>query len=179
MRGLLSLLLLGMAVLVVQGTLATFLPVYLLPDLVFLVVVGAAIAMGGVEGLAAAALLGWAMDLVSGALLGQHALLLALAYTTTRIANLQLNLLRALPRVAFVAGLSLAYDLGHAGLGHLFAGATAPGWTFAGHALTHAAANALCAPAGLLAVQQTAALLSRDEEGGRRTLRVEPRGRVL
>lgn len=179
MRRLLGLLALGMAVLVVQGTVATFLPVHVLPDLVFLLVVGAAIAVGGVEGLAAAALLGWAMDLLSGALLGQHALLLVLAYAATRIANLQLNLLRALPRVAFVAGLSLAYDLSHAGLAHLFAGAPVPGATFLGHALIHAVANALCAPAGLLAVQQVAALLSSDEEGGRRTLRVEPRGRVL
>jgi rod shape-determining protein MreD len=178
-RRLLGLLALGMAVLMLQGTLATFLPVRLLPDLVFLVVVGAAIAVGGLEGLAAAALLGWAMDLLSGALLGQHALLLALAYAATRVANLQLNLLRALPRVAFVAGLSLAYDGGHAALASLFAGAPAPGWAFVGDALIHALANALCAPAGLLAVQQMAALLSGDEEGGRRSLRVEPRGRVL
>lgn len=179
MRRLVGLLALGFAVLVVQGTLATFLPVHLLPDLVFLVVVGAAVVVGGVEGLAAAAVLGWAMDVVSGSLLGQHALLLALAYAATRIANLQLNLLRALPRVAFVAALSIAYDLAHAGLAHWIAGAPAPGWTFAGHALIHAAANALCAPAGLLAVQQVVGLLSGEEERGRRTLRVEPRGRVL
>lgn len=179
MKRMMGLLALGMAVLVLQGTLATFLPVHLLPDMVFLVVVGAAVVVGGVEGLAAAALLGWMMDVVSGALLGQHALLLALAYAGTRFANLQLNLLRALPRVAFVAGLSLAYDLSHAGLAHWFAGVPAPGWTFVGRALVHAAANALCAPAGLLAVQQVVGMLSRDEEGGRRTLRVEPRGRVL
>lgn len=179
MRRLLGLLALGLAVLVVQGTLATFMPIHLLPDMVFLVVVGAAIAVGGMEGLAAAALLGWSMDLVSGALTGQHALLLSLAYTATRVANLQLNLLRALPRLSFVAGLSLAYDLGHALLAQGFAGAPAPGWTFLGHALFHAVANALCAPLGLLAVQQVAVLLSGDEEGGRRTLRVETRGRVL
>lgn len=179
MRKLLGLLALGVAALLVQGTLATFLPVYLLPDLVFLVVVGAAVAVGGVEGLAAAALLGWTADLLSGALLGQHALLLSLAYAATRIANLKLNLLRALPRVAFVAGLSLAYDLGHVGLGHLFAGVPGPGLAFAGQALMHAVANALCAPAGLLGVQQISALLSGDEEGGRRSLRVEPRGRML
>jgi len=93
--------------------------------------------------------------------------------------NLQLNLLRALPRIAFVAGLSLAYDVSHAALAHWFAGVAAPGWTFASHALLHATANALCAPAGLLAVQQLVGLLSGDEEGGRRSLRVEPRGRTL
>lgn len=179
MRRLLGLVVLGLALLMVQGTLATFLPVYLLPDLVFLVVVGAAVAVGGMEGLAAAAVLGWCMDLLTGALLGQHALLLALAYTATRVANLQLNLLRALPRVAFVAGLSLTYDLCHAGLSNLFRDAPAPDWVFLGYALVHAAANALCAPAGLWAVQQLAALLSGDEESGRRSLRVEPRGRVI
>jgi rod shape-determining protein MreD len=178
-RRLLGLVALGLALLMVQGTLATFLPVHLLPDLVFLVVVGAAVTVGGMEGLAAAAVLGWCADLLSGALLGQHALLLALAYAATRVANLQLNLLRALPRVAFVAGLSLAYDVSHAALGNLFRAAPGPDWTFAGYALTHAAANALCAPAGLWAVQQLATLLSGDEETGRRSLRVEPRGRMV
>ena len=179
MRQLVGVVAVGAAALLLQGTLATFVPVHLLPDGVFLVVVAAAVVLGGARGLAAAALLGWAMDLLSGALLGQHVLILVLAYGATRVANLQLNLLRALPRATLVAGLSLACDLGHAGLGRWLGGAPAPGLGFLGDALVHAAVNALVAPLALLAVQQVAKLLAREEEGGRRTLRVEPRGGTL
>jgi rod shape-determining protein MreD len=174
-----GLLVLGLAALLVQGTLATFAPVFALPDLVFLTVVGVAIAAGGAEGLLVSAALGYAMDLLTGALLGQHALLLVTAYAVTRVANLRLNLMRPVPRVAFIAALTLAYDLGHAGLARLMSGAADIDWNFARNLLVHAAVNAACAPMGVALVQRAAALLAGEEEGARMRLHVEPRRREV
>lgn len=180
MRGVPVLVLLGLFALQVQGTLATFLPSVFIPDFVFLTVVGTAIAVGGASGLLVAALLGYAMDVLGGALLGQNALLLAFAYAATRIANLRLNLLRSVPRAVLVALLTLAYGLGHAGISRLFGGAPVDfGWTRLGELLLQAALNALCAPLAVAGVQRVSEFLASDDEPARRSLRVEPRGRVL
>lgn len=179
MRRPVGLLAVGLAVLLVQGALATFAPPFAAPDLLFLVAVGTAVAVGGAEGLVVAALLGYAMDLLTGALLGQHALLLVMAYGATRVASLQLNLLRAAPLVVFIAVLTLCYDLGHAGLTRLMRGSVGLEWSDLGHVAVHALVNAVFARPAVGAVQRCAALLAGDEEAGRRTLRVEARGRRI
>ena len=97
-----ALLGLGLLALLVQCTLATFAQGFWLPDLVFLDAGGLAVVVGGVEALVVAATLGYAADLFSGSLLGEHALLLVLVCGATRVASLQLHLARSVPRVAFV-----------------------------------------------------------------------------
>ena len=179
MRRPLGLLVLGLAVLLLQGTLATFAPPFAVPDLLFLVVVGTAVAVGGAEGFLVSALLGYAMDLLTGALLGQHALLLVTAYAATRVANLQLNLMRAAPQVVFVAGLTLGYDLAHAGVTRLMSGAVGLEWADLRNVAVHAAVNALFARAAVAGVQRCAALLAGDEEAARRSLRVAARARRI
>ncbi len=180
MRVVPGLVVLGVFALQIQGTVATFAPSVFIPDLVFLVVVGTAIAVGGAAGLLVAALLGYSMDVLTGALLGQHALLLTLAYAATRIANLRLNLLRPAPRAVLVAVLSMVYGLAHVGVGGLFG--LAPlhaGLHLLGDLLIQAVLNAICAPAAVVVVQKLADLLLGDDEPTRRSLRVEPRGRVI
>jgi rod shape-determining protein MreD len=175
-----GLALLGLAALWIQGALATLAPGFVFPDLVFLGVVGVAIAVGGAEGLLVAAVVGYAMDFLTSALLGQHALLLVGAYAATRIASLRLNLLRPIPRAVFVAVLSLAYDVGFAGLGRLFTGVPLDmEWLFVRSLLVHAVLNVLFAPAVIAIVQRASALLAGEDERGRRALRVEPRERVF
>ena len=169
---------LGFVALLAQGTLATLMPVWAFPDVVFLVVVGMAVAVGGVESLLVAALLGYSLDLLSNALLGQHALLLVLASAATRIANLQLNLMRTLPRVAFVAGLTVCLDLGHAGLARLFGAGVGVDSEFLRQVAVHAAINATVAPFVVALVQRVSGVLAGEEEPQRRTLRVQPRERV-
>ena len=171
---------LGLAALWIQGALATLVPGFVFPDLVFLGVVGVAIAVGGAEGLLVAAAVGYAMDFLTSALLGQHALLLVGAYAATRIASLRLNLLRPVPRVVFVAVLSLLYDLGFVGVGRLFTGVPLDvEWIFVRRLLVHALLNVLFAPVVVAIVQRASAVLAGEDEPGRRSLRVEPRERVL
>lgn len=179
MRRLVGLLALGGAVLLAQGTLAAFAPGFWLPDLVFLYAVGLAIAVGGVEALVLAAALGYAADLFSGALLGQHALLLVLVCGATRIASLQLHLARSVPRVAFVAGLTVLYVLGHAALARLFVGASGLDWSFARQLAIQTGLNALLAPLVVAGVARVSGWLAPDDEGFRRGLAVEPRSRGL
>ncbi len=179
MRQVPGLVALGCIALLVQGTLGTFAAAWLFPDLAFLVAVGAGVSIAPGGALLVAAFLGYATDLLTGALLGQHALLLALAVAATRIANRALNLQRPLPRAALVAGLVLAYGLGTAGLTRLFAGAADLGPAFFRQLAFHACVSALCAPAAIAAVGRFAALLAGTDEVPRAALQVGSRARSV
>lgn len=168
---------LGFAALTIQGTLGTFAPAYALPDLLLLFVVGMGVCVGGVEGLLVTAALGYTEDLLSGALLGQHALLLALAFAATRIATRTLSLQRPFARLTLVAGLSLLHGLGVLGLTALFADAGPGDFGVADRLLLHAGVNAALAPFLIDWVERAAAQLGGEEEAARPSLRVETRGR--
>lgn len=110
MRGALLLLAMGIAALLLQGALLRFVPPALCPDLGLLLVIALALSVGGASGLLAAALLGFAGDLLSGSLLGQHVLLRVVAFGAVRTANGSLELRRPIP----LAILALVATLGHA-----------------------------------------------------------------
>ena len=107
-----TLLGLGLAALVLQGALATLLPPPWCPDLALLVLIGIGLRWQGFAGgLLLAALLGFATDLLSGSLLGQHALLDLFAFSGTVIAARQLNLRGTWPLAFFALVVTFLYGL--------------------------------------------------------------------
>lgn len=176
MRRALGLVAMGLAALIVQGALTLFVPAPWCPDLGFLAVVAVGIALEDADGLLVSATLGYFADLLSGSLLGQHALLRTCAWGATRIANRRLNLMRTLPRFVFVVCLSFANGIALAVLTRML-GAGAPfGLTFLGDLVIHALVTAVCALPVIASIERVATRLSGDDEATRRTLRLEARG---
>ena len=175
MRRALGLLVLGLLCLPVQGALAMALPAPWCPDLGLVVVVGIGLWLEGASGLGAAAALGYVADLLSGSLLGQHALLRTLVYGATRAAHGKLNLGGWLSRALLVGLLSLVNGIVLAGLVALFGGRIALTAGFLGELLLHAAVNAALAPLVLGGLDALARRLSPDEER-RRPLHVSRPG---
>lgn len=165
----------GLVTLVLQGALATLLPRTLCPDLGLLFVVALGLAWErATTGLVLSAGLGFAADLLSGSLVGQHALLRLFVFAAARLASRQLNLRGALPLTVFAGATSLAYALAVWLLTGFFVGSGAPGLELLGGALLHAVVNALAAPLVVTGLERTLALAA-VEEAGRRPLRLEPR----
>lgn len=123
MRVPLSVFGIGVVALALQGAAARHLPGALCPDLGLLVVIAAGLSLTPATGLGISAILGWGADLLSGALLGQHALLRLAVFSVTRIVNRQLDLRRPLPLCICAAGLSAGSEVGVGGLSWLMGGA--------------------------------------------------------
>jgi cell shape-determining protein MreD len=130
-----------------------------------------------VGGICVAGAIGYTSDLLSGSLLGQHALLRLAAYGVARFGNRHLNLRGALPQAIFVAVLTCANAFGMALLTSFFSPGTGVGMVAIRDLLPQAVANALFAP---LVASGTARILARlgDEDGGQRVLPLAPRGRI-
>jgi rod shape-determining protein MreD len=164
----LAFLALGVVALGLQGAFATFLPAAWCPDLALLLVVFLGLrGEGAVAGLVLSALIGYASDLLSGSLLGQHALLSLVAFVTARLGSRQLNLRGAFPLAAFTAALTLGYGAGVVALSGFFTGRGSPDWSWFGELLQHAVVNAALVAPVMRALG--------EEEAGRRILRLEPR----
>jgi rod shape-determining protein MreD len=171
----LLLLALGVVALMVQGVVTQVLPAHLVPDLGLLVVVAIALCLrGAAGGVVLAALLGYATDLLSGSLLGQHALLRMAAYGVARFGSARLNLRGPLPQALFVALLSIAHAVGLWGLVAFFAADIGSSLVTLRELLPHALVNGIAAP---FVTQGIGALLNRlgDDEGAQRPIRLEPR----
>jgi len=172
MKAALGLATAGLAALVLRGALAGSLPPSLQPDLVLLVVVVLGLQLPGAVGLLVAAGLGCVADVLTGALLGQHALLFLLGFAVTRLAGTHLDLRRALPGAILVAGLSLVLGVGSAALSRLFAGGVA--WPAAGRLFAQAAVDGLVAPLLLPLLSRLVQALRGDD---RRAVLLAPRRR--
>jgi rod shape-determining protein MreD len=171
------LFLMGWAALVVQGAVSTFLPPPYCPDLGLLVVIAIGLCWERASsGLLLAFALGLAADTMSGSLLGQHALLRLAAYVASRLASRQLNLRGALPLAVFAAGLTLLDALAVLALTSFFTGSGSPGLGWFVDALQHGLVNAALAPAVSVLVERVGVWAGADD-GSRRPLRLEPRGR--
>jgi rod shape-determining protein MreD len=171
----LVLLVVGATALMVQGAVALVLPARFVPDFGFLLVVAIALCVrSAASGVVLAALLGYATDLLSGSLLGQHALLRMGAYGAARFGSARLNLRGPLPQALFVALLSVAHAGVLWGLVAFFAPGIGSPLVTLRELLPHALLNALAAP---LVSQGIAALLARlgDDEAAQRPMRLEPR----
>jgi len=123
------------------------------------------------------AVCGFVVDLFSGALLGQHALLSVLAFVAGRVLSQHVSMIGALPQIVFAAGITVVHAIGVVGLTTFFT----PGADLAllrpGVVLPRVAVNALVAPA-VNAVVATLVTWVSGEEMGRRPLRIATRSWV-
>ena len=177
MRRVFGLLGLGAVALTLQGAVATFIPPRFCPDLGFLLVVALGLCWRSpVGGVCVAAAIGFATDLLSGSLLGQHALLRLAAYATARLGSRHLNLRGPLPQAVFVAGLTGANAVALALLTSFFSPGSGAGIVAVRELLPQALANAVFAPLVAFGTERAVARLG-DEDGGQRLLPLAPRGR--
>jgi rod shape-determining protein MreD len=178
MRSVLALLAFGGIALVVQGVAGNHLPTAAVPNLSLLVMVAIGLSLPTARGLPLAAGLGYATDLLSGALLGQHALLRMLACAAARLANRRLDLRRGLPLAAFAAVLTLADAAGLALLNRAVGGRAVLDLSMLPLLGGQVLVNAVAAP---LVVGLAGTLLRwvTPEESARRLVRLEPRRRSV
>ncbi len=168
MKSSLALFSLGLAALIVQGAFARVLSPPWCPDLAWLVVVGIGLRWPSfVSGVVLAVVLGYAMDLLSGSLMGQHALLRLVSYLAAALAARQLDLSGGVPVGIFVLVMTVVYGFATVMSLSFFVDASWPGIDVIGAALAHAFVNVLAAGPVLSLVERVLARFT-DEEVGRR-----------
>jgi rod shape-determining protein MreD len=171
------LLAIGVLALVVQGAAATIVAPPLCPNFGLLVVIAMALRWrGAASGLFVAFLLGYAADLLSGSLLGQHALLHLFVFATARIVVRQLNFHGGLPLAVFAGVVILIYGVALVALTGFFVGSVELRWSWLGDELIHAAVSALFAPAVSAGVGRISSWFA-EGEAVRHTLEVSAGGR--
>lgn len=178
MKRTVALFLLGAFVPMLQGVAAYFLPARWVPDLGLLLVVALGLCwrtVGG--GMALSCAIGFVADLLSGSLLGQHALLRMFAFGAARVGSQALNLRGPLPQAVFVAGLTVVNAGAFGALTAFFTPGPEMPWVVWRDVGPQALVNSIAAP--IVAVL-TAALVRTlsDDDAGRRLLRLEPRNRL-
>lgn len=163
---------LGVAALIVQSALALVLPYPFCPDLGLLVVIAIGLYWEPLpSGFALAAVLGYATDVLSSSLLGQHAMLRLVSFAAARLGGRQLNLRGSIPLAVFAGGLTIAYAAALEGQLAFFTGAAAEVGAF-GRTLGHALVNAFFAPIVATVVEQVC-VWSGDDDVSRRSLRFD------
>ncbi len=157
----------GVLALVVQGALARTLPPPWCPDLAWLVVVGIGLRWPRfVSGIVLSVVLGYGMDLLSGSLMGQHALLRLVTFLAAALAARQLDLSGGVPIGIFVLIMTVVYGLAMVMSLSFFVDASWPGIDVVGSALIHALVNVLAAGPMIGLVERLIVRFS-DEEVGR------------
>ena len=175
MKPVFALFLVSAFAVMVQGAAAGQMEHRYVPDLGLLIVIALGARWRSLDsGFMLASLIGYLADLLSGSLLGQHALLRMLAFAAARVGSRSLNLRGALPQAVFVGVLSLFNALGVAALTAFFAPGVGFGLAPAGALLTHAGINAVFAPLVALGTDRVLRLVS-DDDAGRHLLRIETR----
>lgn len=164
---------------ILEGALAPFLPAAFRPDLPLLVVFALSLSWRNTAtGIVLAASCGFVVDLFSGALRGQHALLSLLAFVAARGLSVHVSMIGALPQIVFAAALTAVHAIGIVGLTTLFT----PGADFSvlrpQIVLPRVAVNAIAAPAVNWVVSLLVAWAAGEEMMGRRPLRIATRGWV-
>lgn len=162
------LLAVGFLALILQGAVARTIPPPWCPDLGWLVVVGLGLRWQRfLPGVIAAVTLGYGMDLLSGSLMGQHALMRLLTYLAAALAARQLDLSGGIPVSIFVFTSTLVYGVVVVATLSLFVGAGGVDFQVLMDAFCHALANVIAAGPIISLVERILVRLS-DEEVGRR-----------
>jgi len=164
---------LGLLALPLQSVLARFLPPPACPDLGLLVVIGIGLCLRSMQGLWVCALLGYATDLLSLSLLGQHAFLRVLLFGATRVGSRHLNLMRMPPRLVFVAMLTVATGLVGAVLTRLFVGTSPVDWVFFRDLILHALVTTAFALPVTRIVEWLNGRLASEEDAPHRPMRLD------
>lgn len=163
-----ALLLVGFGALILQGAMARSVPPPWCPDLGWLVVVALGLRWPRLlPGAVAAVVLGYGMDLVSGSLMGQHALMRLLTYLAAALAARQLDLSGGLPIGIFVFLSTIVYGVVVVGTLSFFVGAGGVDFGTLVDAVCHGFVNVLAAGPMISIVERILVRLS-DEEVGRR-----------
>lgn len=179
MRTFSALFAVGVFALLVQGTLATIVPAPWCPDLGLLVVISIGLRWSRPGmGLVLAAGLGFAADLLSGSLLGQHALLRVVVFSSALLAGRQLNLRGSLPLVVFVISVSLVYGVAVYVVSSFFVGAGAPGLLWALDGVKHSVVNGAFA-IGVFSLVTRVTVWAGDDDAAMRTRRIDSRRRPI
>ena len=164
---------LGLAALVVQSAVALVLPYPFCPDLGLLVVIAIGLYWKPLpSGFALAASLGYATDVLSSSLLGQHAMLRLVSFAAARLGGRQLNLRGSIPLAVFAGGLTIAYAAALEGQLAFFTSVPTEAGTL-GRTLAHAAVNAFFAPIVAVVVEQICTW-SGEDDVSRRSVRFDP-----
>jgi rod shape-determining protein MreD len=167
--------LLVFAVPMLQGVLARFLPAALHPDLGLLVVFGLSLCWRNTAtGLIFAAVCGFVVDLFSGGLLGQHALLSVLVFAAARMLSGHVSMIGVIPQMVFAAALATVYAVVMAALTSFFTGAGFAPWNL-GALAPYVAINAVIAPIVAAVVSGLAAWIAGEDAGRGRPLRLATR----
>jgi rod shape-determining protein MreD len=168
MKSIVAVFALGLAALMVQVSLARTLPPPWCPDFSWLVVVGIGLRWPSfVSGLCLAAALGHATDLLSGSLMGQHALLRIVTYLAAALASRQLDLSGGLPVGVFVFAMTIVYGALTLLMLTTFVGAPWPGFGAIGTSMVHGFVNVLASSVMIRLVERILIRYS-DEEVARR-----------
>lgn len=168
MKSGLALFVLGLAALAVQGAFARVLPPPWCPDLAWLVVIAMGLRWPAVlPGAVLAVALGYGMDLLSGSLMGQHALLRLVSYLAAALAARQLDLSGGLSVGVFVLGMTVFYGVAIVGMLSFFVGLPGGGLPILGTAIVHGFVNVLAA-GPVVAIVERVLMRFSDEDMSRR-----------
>jgi rod shape-determining protein MreD len=164
----LALLGMGLLALILQGAIARAISPPWCPDLAWLVVVAVGLRWPNVlSGICLAVILGYSMDLVSGSLMGQHALMRLLTFLAAALAARQLDLSGFVAVLILVFGMTLFYGVAMVGVLTFFVDAEGIGLPVLADAFCHGLANVVAMGPVLSLVERLLMRLS-DEEIGRR-----------
>lgn len=178
MRETLVLFAAGVVGLALESALLAQLPFVTVPALSLLFPIAAALLLGPASGLVVSAALGFGADMLSGALLGQHAFLRLIEFVLVRTAVGQFDLARPLPFALFAFAVALADAAGSAALIQFFLGSFGADPRALGLVALRALTTAAAAPLVLGLARRVAAWGSGDAET-RREMRLETKRPVL
>jgi rod shape-determining protein MreD len=167
-----------LAVPMLQGALGPFLPSAFRPDLALLVVFALSLSWRNTAtGLVLAAVCGFFVDLFSGALFGQNALVSVVVFVAARALSVHVSMIGVLPQVTFAAALTAVHALGLTMLTTFFTPASDFAMLRPAILAPRVLANALVAPVVVAVVAGLVAWVS-GEDVSRRTLRIATRSWV-
>lgn len=168
MKAIPALLGVGLLALILQGALARIITPPWCPDLALLVVIALGLRWRRfMSGVFLAMILGYSMDLVSGSLMGQHALLRLMTYLAAALASRQLDLTGGLPVSILVFGTTFVYGITIVSLLSFFVGSDGLRFSVFVDAICHALANVVAIGPVLSVVEKIQARFSEDEAGRR------------
>lgn len=178
MREALVLFAAGVVGLAIESALLAHVPFIAVPALSLLFPIAAALLLGPLAGLLVSTALGFGADMLSGALLGQHAFLRLAEFAGVRAAVGQFDLVRPLPFALFALGVALADAAGSAALIQFFLGAFEPDPRELGLIALRSLTTAAAAPL-VLALARRVAAWGGGEGDVRREMRLETKRPVL
>ena len=171
----LVLFVLGLLGMVAEQAATRFLPSAICPDFALLLVIGMALNLGGTRALLASAALGYAADVLSGAPLGQHALLHVLVFGAASVANRGLELRTPLAQATLAGVLTLLNGLLLSLITSLLGGSLVVDLRFVLQRASQAVLSCVFAPL-VCALVEAIAARTREDEAPRRSVPI-PTGR--